>query len=176
MNTRRYSFQKQRGVSMVEVLIAVLIFSLGMIGLGGLLIFATQSNHVAFLRTQATFLAHNMADRMSANPVGVWTGAYTATYPLGTTQDCFTGCTPAQLADHDKGVWNSQLDTFLPPGWTASVNCDTTGLTYTPPSGQLALRPPFGGTCRMMITWNEHGHGDDRTATEQQTFAWKFQP
>ena len=179
MNARRYSLQKQRGVSLVEVLIAVLIFSLGMIGLGGLLIFATQSNHVAFLRTQVTFLAHNMADRMSANPIGVWSGAYNnLNYPLGVSQDCSTGCTPADLAVHDQEIWSSQLKTFLPDNadLKATIDCDTTGITYTPPSGQLSLRPPYGGTCRMKITWDEHGNGDTRTATQKQTFAWKFQP
>ncbi len=60
----------QRGVSMIEVLVAVLIFTVGLIGLGGLLITATKSNASAYVRTQVTFLANNMADRMRANPPG----------------------------------------------------------------------------------------------------------
>jgi type IV pilus modification protein PilV len=80
---------RQQGFSMLEVLIAVLVFSLGIIGLAGLLIFAIQSNHVAYLRTQATFLAHNMADRMGANPAGLWNNDYNGNYPVtGSTSSC----------------------------------------------------------------------------------------
>ena len=65
---------------------AVLIFSIGLIGLAGLMVMATRSNHTAYLRTQATFLATNMADRMRANPVAVWSNAYNKTLPITDTR------------------------------------------------------------------------------------------
>ncbi len=43
---------RQRGVSLIEVLMAVLIFSIGLIGLAGLMVISTRSNHSAYLRTQ----------------------------------------------------------------------------------------------------------------------------
>ena len=172
---------------MLEVLIAVLVFSLGIIGLAGLLIFAIQSNHVAYLRTQATFLAHNMADRMGANPAAVWAGNYNiaSINAAGTAvPSCAAGCTPAALATHDIAAWSQQLNTFLPNA-KGSISCSSANLTYLPTPAQIANRPPYGGTCQMVLTWNEAGsagaakQGQINTATTGQqphTFAWVFQP
>jgi type IV pilus assembly protein PilV len=170
---------QQHGFSMLEVLIAVLVFSLGMLGLAGLLIFAIQSNNVAYLRTQATFLAHNMADRMGANPAGLWNGDYNGTYPVSASSaSCSAGCTPAELASHDKQQWSTQLTTFL-PGAAGAIECTLpAGIPYTPPAAQYGLRPPYGGTCQMTLTWNEarvaNAEGD--YTPHLHTFAWTFQP
>lgn len=169
---------RQRGASLIEVMIAVLIFSIGLIGLAGLLVMATRSNQSAYLRTQVAFLAHNMADRMGANPVGVWGGDYDGAYPVSANQDCTSaGCTPAQLATHDKGLWSSQLATFLPAGATANIACSKDNTGYTPTPDQVNMRPPYGGTCHMTLTWSERGAGDkSKRIAAPQTFAWEFQP
>ena len=167
-----------RGFSMLEVLIAVLVFSLGMIGLAGLMIFAISSNHVAYLRTQATFLAHNMADRMGANPAGLWgaggTSFYNGSYPVSaSTASCATGCNPQQLADYDKAQWSSQLKTFLPNA-SGNITCSTTGITVAPTGAQVDMRPPYGGTCAMQLSWNEARSANGQV--QLHTFEWKFQP
>jgi type IV pilus assembly protein PilV len=174
---------RQQGFSMLEVLIAVLVFSLGIIGLAGLLIFAIQSNHVAYLRTQATFLAHNMADRMGANPAGLWNGDYNGDYPVAaSTAGCSAGCTPEQLADYDKAQWSTQLTTFL-PNVHGNINCSTSDLSFTPTGAQVEMRPPYGGSCTMKLTWNEAGSAGgakqgqvDTTGQQPHSFEWKFQP
>jgi type IV pilus assembly protein PilV len=151
-------------------------------GLAGLLIFAIQSNHVAYLRTQATFLAHNMANRMTANPAGVWGSGGTSDYNIsailapgaGITTTCAAGCSPADLAQHDIQVWSQQLNTFLPNA-KGSIACSASDLTYQPTDAQIANRPPYGGTCKMVLTWNEAGSGSD-TNQQPHTFAWTFQP
>lgn len=172
---------------MLEVLIAVLVFSLGMMGLAGLLIFAIQSNHVAYLRTQATFLAHSMADRMGANPAGIWNGSYNigAIDPAGTAvPTCAAGCNPTELATHDIAAWSQQVNTFLPNA-KGSITCATGGLTYLPNAAQQDMRPPYGGSCTMQLQWNEAGVAGgaqqtslDSTSQGQQlhTFTWIFQP
>lgn len=162
---------------MLEVLIAVLVFSLGMIGLAGLLIFSIQSNHVAYLRTQATFLAHNMAARMGANPAGLWAGDYNISAILapgaGVTTTCAAGCNPAQLATHDIQAWSQQVNTFLPDA-VGSITCGTGGLGYVPTATQQDMRPPYGGTCTMQLRWNE---AKSATGVQtQHTFEWVFQP
>ena len=68
------------GFTLLEVLIALLIFSLGLMGLAGLLVVSVQTNHSAYLRTQASFLAQTMADRMRANILGVWNSNYAGTF------------------------------------------------------------------------------------------------
>ena len=68
----------QRGITLIEVLVALLIFSVGLIGLAGLMTMAMRANQVAYQRTQVTFLADGMAERMRANALGVWRGSYSS--------------------------------------------------------------------------------------------------
>lgn len=175
-------FSRQRGVSLIEVMMALLIFSIGMIGAAGLLVMSTRSNQAAYLRTQVTYLAKSMADRMRANPQGVWSNSYDATYPNTTTQDCSTsGCNATQLANHDQGVWSSQLTTFLAQP-QATIKCDAGNAGYTPSSTQISMVPPYGGNCHMTISWFEQSAGDQNDQKQRQTngtkqaFEWDFQP
>ncbi len=55
---------KQTGSSLLEVLVAVVILAFGLLGLAGLQISSVKSSHSAYLRSQATLLAYDMADRM----------------------------------------------------------------------------------------------------------------
>ncbi|WP_285404760.1 type IV pilus modification protein PilV [Luteibacter sp. ME-Dv--P-043b] len=165
-----------RGVSLIEVLMAVLVFTVGLVGLSSLLIVSFRSNQVGYQRTQAGFIATSMADRMRANPLGVWAGGYnSSSYPIDGTQACTAAaaCTPAKLALRDQYLWSSQLRAFLPNG-TASIAC-TNGAT--PDTAQLAVRPPYAGNCVMRISWTERGAGDsDHQGVDTRTFVWNFQP
>lgn len=155
---------------------AVLVFSVGLIGLSGLLITSLRSNQTGYQRTQVEFLAMSMADRMRANPLGVWSGGYnSADYPLSGTQACTiaSACTPAKLALRDQYLWSSQLKTFLPNA-TASIAC-TNGVT--PDATQLRVRPPYAGNCVMRISWTERAAGDSgHQDVGTRTYAWNFQP
>jgi type IV pilus assembly protein PilV len=164
----------QRGVTLIEVLVAMLVFSLGLIGAADLMVMAARSNQAAYLRTQVTFLAQGMAERMRANLIGVWSGDYNGTYPDASAQDCAAGCTPRQLALRDRQRWSSQLRTFLPPGAKASIQCDRGGVPDAPTSEQILLRPPFGGNCAMAVAWVERRSSDSEAGSH--TFAWRFQP
>lgn len=163
-----------RGVTLIEVLVAMLVFSLGLIGAAGLMAMAARANQTAYLRTQVSFLAQNMAERMQANLVGVWHGDYDGSYPDTSAQDCAAGCAPRQQALYDRQRWSSQLRTFLPPQAEASIRCDRSSVPRAPTREQIALRPPYGGACTMEISWIERGAIDGKTAT--QTAAWQFQP
>ena len=175
--TLHRTHSRPRGFSLLEVLIAILVFSFGLIGLAGLMIYSISSNHTAYLRTQATFLARNMADRMSANPVGMWAGNYNiSSIPAAgaaITTTCATGCPPATLATHDIEVWGRQLNTFLPAA-AGTIACVTTGLAYLPNGSQVGMRPPYAGTCTMTLSWNEASSTGGARAPH--SFQWVFQP
>lgn len=171
---------RQRGISLIEVMMSVLIFSIGLLGLAGLMVMATRSNHAAYLRTQVTFMANSMADRMSGNPTGLWNGDYNSTaYPIApAAAGCGAGapCSPADLAKHDQQLWSDQLRTFL-PNPSAQIDCSGVGSVGYDPSSQLNLRPPYGGTCTMKITWSERQAGDQAHSDNlNQSFVWEFQP
>jgi type IV pilus assembly protein PilV len=171
---------RQRGTSLIEVMMAVLVFSIGLIGLAGLMVMASRSSHAAYLRTQVTFLANNMANRMSANSIGVWSGSYNnAGYPLADKGDsCADGaaCNAKALALHDQTLWSSQLTTFL-PNPKATIQCSGVKAAGIALMEDLSKRPPYGGNCMMTVSWSEQGTGDENhRGNVTQTFAWEFQP
>ena len=65
------SMTKSRGFTLLEILIAVGVLSIGLLGIAGLQALGQRSNHSAYLRSQATALAYDMIDRMRANKAGV---------------------------------------------------------------------------------------------------------
>ena len=170
-----------RGFTLLEVLVAVLIFSLGLMGLAGLLAISVKTNHAAYMRTQATFLAQGMADRMRANNLGLWNSSYNlaTTAPLTFPQaapptTCSTGsCAYSDVATRDLAIFQQQLASFLPSP-TAMITC---GTTQTPTAAQMLSLPPYSGTCEMLITWGDVSNLEGKTAnTETVSFDWVFQP
>lgn len=109
--------QRQRGAGLLEVLIAVLVLSVGLLGLASLQLNALRFNNSAFLRSQATILAYDIADRMRANrPValaGDYNLALAATPPTATT-----------VVATDLQEWRGQLAARLPAG-TGAIDVST---------------------------------------------------
>lgn len=172
---RPYHRRRARGFTLLEVLIALLIFSLGLLGLAGLMVVSVKTNQSAYLRTQASFLAQSMADRMRANTAVI--NDYNGPYNEGTAGDASceaTACTPAQLAENDRAVWSQQLVTFLPPNAVANIECD--GDTLGSPA--TAGAATYDGLCTFTISWNESAleRDIDGDTSAPQVFAWVFQP
>lgn len=166
-----------RGFTLLEVLIALLIFSLGLLGLAGLMVVSVKTNQSAYLRTQASFLAQSMADRMRANTgqINDYNGVYNATTAADSICEA-VACTPLQLVENDRGVWSAQLDQSLPNA-TATIACD--GETLGTPA--TAGAATYDGLCTFTISWNEASLEEVADAELGDTissnvFAWVFQP
>ena len=72
--------RKQAGFSMTELLVAVLVMGVGVLGVTGLQLISLQNNQDALLRSEAVMLAYDMIDRVRANvPVDVAGGVMTET-------------------------------------------------------------------------------------------------
>lgn len=121
---------RSRGFTIVEVLIALVVTSVGMLGIAGLYITTLRTSGSAINRMHAINLAGDIADRIRANR------AATVAYAGATANNnCYGGgsvnCTPAQLAAHDLLIWNAQVAAQLPGGTTAvAVNNATFPVTY----------------------------------------------
>lgn len=119
MNARRSSFpmkpRRQRGISIVESLVALVVIAVGMLGIAGLYLSSLQSSRSAKLRAQAVQLAGSIADRIRANRDGA-TAYATSGYGTGpAAQDCDTErCTPAELAQDDLAHWIEDIRATLP--------------------------------------------------------------
>jgi len=109
--------KSNNGFALFEVLVAVVVLSIGLLGLAGLQVTGQRNNHSAYLRSQAVFLAYDMMDRMRANMRGVAAGDYNSISGIPADPGCIaTGCTPAQLAQYDAYQWNTLMAQQLPSG------------------------------------------------------------
>ena len=103
-----YGFNRQRGFMLIEVLITVIVVSLGLLGLAGLQATGLRHNTSSYLRSQATFLAYDMADRIRANRRDALNNAYDIEL-----KDSASGTSLAVL---DLQEWKGLLDDRLPEG------------------------------------------------------------
>ena len=104
---------RQTGVSLIEILIALVILSIGLLGMAGLQARTLSLNHSAYQRTQAINLSYDVADRMRANRRSAQDGDYvitlTASNPTGQS-----------VPDQDLREWREIIQATLPSG-TGSV-------------------------------------------------------
>lgn len=116
--------RRQAGASLIEVLVAVLILSFGMLALGGMLAYAVQLPKMSAYRAAAVSLAAGHVERIRANPDGFANGSYkvTMSYDGANTnipvvgQCAYPGCTPDSIATLDTFETKTAIRRELPFG------------------------------------------------------------
>ena len=99
---------------MIELLIAVLIMGIGVLGVTGLQMVSLQNNRDALLRTEALQLAYNMLDRIRVNPgAGVpganYDGVGFDDGPAAAADCTASSCSEAQMVGFDLALWKCSL-------------------------------------------------------------------
>ena len=116
------------GFTLIEVLVSMLIVSIGLIGLARLQMTSLQFNTSAYYRTQATALTYNLVERMRANREGALGDLYNSAFddpaPACDTFAAGGGGTPAL----DLAAWRNTVACRLPAG-TGAVLRDGTQFT-----------------------------------------------
>lgn len=106
----------QRGVGMVEVLVAVLILAIGLLGIAALQATALKNSLSAMERSQGVVHAYSIFDAMRANPAAARAGDYnlamTCVVPAGGT-----------LAQNDQRAWLTIMQRDLGSTACGSINC-----------------------------------------------------
>jgi type IV pilus assembly protein PilV len=146
------------GFTIVEVLVSLIILSIGLLGIAKLVLFSAHSNDSAYLRSQATQLAYEILDNMRANPTAVAALNYNTPLTAAASNPGFsclnTTCPAANLAAYDLYIWKSRLaagaPTFgaLPSGQGSVTVTGTTPLmaTIVVQWDDSAAQSIFGGT------------------------------
>lgn len=105
---------KQSGFTLLEVLVAMLVMAIGLLGLAGLTTSSMRNNLSASHRTQATWMAYDIVDRMRANRTSAVTGAYAT--PMGAAANCSAAVPTGTVPVQDIAAWKNQLACALPAG------------------------------------------------------------
>ena len=134
----------QRGVSLVESMIALVVISIGLLGIAALQITSMKQNNSAMHHSQAVWIGYNIADRIRANfsQFDNYAGIKTSN---SYSQNCESGsCTSAQLVDSDAADWATAVGA-LPSGL---------GIISTPDAGVLLIK----------VMWDDEGTGATGTS------------
>lgn len=105
---------KQSGFTLLEILVAMLVMSIGLLGLAGLMTSSMRNNLSASHRTQATWMAYDIIDRMRANRASAVAGGYATA--MGTAANCTTAVPSGTIPAQDIAAWKNQLACALPAG------------------------------------------------------------
>lgn len=140
MSTQRKNLPSRRlnaGVSLIEVMIAVLIMGVGLLGIAAMQATALRNNESALERTQATIQSYSIIDAMRANRQNALGGAYNL------ARTCTAPTDNTTLAQNDLRRWvNSLKDTLGDnDGSCGTIACN-------------------GNECAITVEW------DDSRATE----------
>lgn len=166
----RPTLRRSTGFTLIEVLVAVVVITIGLLGMTSLQSYGLAENNRSLMRLKASYKAYEMADRMRANQRAfdsTITGYRTSVSNCNTgsfVTDCTTsGCTPQQIAQNDLCEWQTDLQVQL-PGGSGTVCVDST------PDDGTALSPQCDGSGQTIngvpaiyvikVWWN-----DDRTGT-----------
>lgn len=127
---------RTRGFTMVEMMVALVVLAVGMLGVASLFATSLNSGSSAISRMQAVSLVSDLADRIRANPT-----ANVAYQAAAANKNCVGGnvgavtCAPSDMAANDLYIWNQQIASAWPGGsGTGAVTVVDAGagvFTYT---------------------------------------------
>jgi type IV pilus assembly protein PilV len=150
---------RQSGFTMVEVLVALVVLAIGLLGIAALYLNSLQSGRTAIYRTQAVNLAADLADRIRMNRTAQASYAALFADNPAAVNACATtgGCSDADLAATDLANWKRRLREMLPDG-----------------QGQVAVVLPVATgeptSYTITVRWTEVGE-----AAQTTTFQFGFQ-
>lgn len=109
---------RQQGFSLLELLVSLLVFSIGLLGIAGLQLVSKQSSYESQERTIASQVAYGILEDMRTNGSGIGVyvaapdlgGGKLAQQPVSNCRDASVPCSPAQKAADDLSYWERIVD------------------------------------------------------------------
>jgi type IV pilus assembly protein PilV len=143
---------RHNGFTLVEVLVALLVMSIGLLGIGKLVLYSSRANDSAYLRTQATALGYSILDAMRANRQTALNNGYDITSAIttpnpGVACNAIAACTNGTvLAQYDLNQWKTRMLVALGP--TADGSVKTAPVT-NPLTGTV------NATATVTVQWDD---------------------
>ena len=148
----------QKGMSLIEVMIALAVFSFGLLALAALMASGLKYNTSALHRSYATSQAYDMADRMRANHLGldhylIDPSGHPNCVSLERECDSESECSPEAMAQYDARQWNNYNACLLPKG-----------------IGMVRQRSTDPDIYTITVSWKTN------MKIEDESFVFEFQP
>ncbi len=165
MLRRPLSFQ--RGVSLLEVMITMVIIAVGLLGLLGLQAKSMSGSKDTFDKKIAAELVAQMTERIRSNHLGFMADNYTTSLAVGDAIAAApvcggaTACTPAQIAALDLVNWQTDLRSRIPESGAYIVTSPGAGATML----------TNGTSVRITVTWMEQ---NSQTGADPDCTAFGF--
>jgi type IV pilus assembly protein PilV len=156
INSKKSSFG---GFSLIEVLVAIIFVSIGVLGYAGLQMNGLKQTSAALFRSQATVSTHDIADRLRANLPGALAGGYRTIQTAGlSTPNCDDACIPFDLAVRDLKLWQNLLAQHLPLG-VGEVSCTDSDTLDAIPCSE-------NSTHTIVVSWDDNQDGNARATIQ----------
>jgi len=153
---RNPAMRRQRGDTMIEVLVTIIIIAVGVLGAAALQVTTLKNLSSSHSASVAAIVAQDFGERMRANPAAVLAGNYDIDgAPTTSGTNCVANpCATEALADYDKETWWAQLTAVLPSG-----------------SGQVAPLAVGSNIFVLTVRWDEDRSGSTGTACPKASSA-----
>jgi type IV pilus assembly protein PilV len=148
---------RKRGVSLIEVLVAIVIFMVGLMGLLAGAARTIRTNQDAFISSHATNVANTYTSLLRNNGAGVIGEFYNGTVTAATrsasySTACSSACAPADLAEDDLARMGSIMGQTMPPGAELKTEC-TPHVENASAAFAATAVPVYSGLCTITVTW-----------------------
>lgn len=165
------SGHRGRGFSLVELLVAVLVMGIGVLGVSALQMVSLQNNQAALERGEAVHLAYDMMDRMRANPGGAYGGLAFGDPPPDAPDCVANACTVDQMRQFDEASWKCLLGNFndeavcvgFRDGVVLPLEDDQPGLPGG--DGEVSIN---GDVITVSVRWMSRGGQQDTVTIDSQ--------
>lgn len=165
--------KRQHGFTLIEILISVFILAVGLLGIASMQAQSLQFNFSAYQRSQATFLAYDIIDRMRVNKPQALLGSYNFALGAGpvSATDCqATGanCSTGDMANFDLTQWVCRLG-----NWNETATCQGMNIEGPLAEGDGAVDVAVVGTrirVTVTVTWLDNRTLDAADANRTETF------
>ena len=155
----------QRGFSLIETLVAVLVVAIGLVGLAGMQLVGLKGNQQSFSKNQAAHHTQALLERMRGNPVGVFNDSYVvdsttlncANAPAVSCAGATSSCDSAQIAKYD-----------IHGAFCGSPNSSSGGIIRDLSNAKLVISCPIDCTTGVTIdiTWQEQVLGKESSGSD----------